>query len=72
MNNTDKSTFAVLERRHGATLSPDELAFESGAHPVRIRELCRSGRIRAVKIGARWRIPLAAAAEFLEGGDSHE
>ncbi|MBE6470921.1 MAG: helix-turn-helix domain-containing protein [Coriobacteriaceae bacterium] len=70
--NNDKSTFAVLERRHGATLSPDELAFESGAHPVRIREMCRDGRIHAVKIGSRWRIPLAAAAAFLEGDESHE
>ena len=63
------STFDVLERKYGtATIGADDMAVEYGSHPTQVRKLCREGVIRgAVKIGDRWRIPLRAAAAFLDG-----
>lgn len=37
-----------------------------------VRELCRSGQLRAIKCGNLWRIPKSFLAEFIERGGSHD
>ena len=39
--------------------------------PSAIRELCRSGALRAIKAGALWRIPRAWLLEFVMGGGAN-
>lgn len=40
--------------------------------PSAVRELCRSGALRAIKAGALWRIPRAWLLEFVIGGGVNE
>lgn len=39
-----------------------------GCSPKTVRKLCQQGDIRAVKLGADWRIPVEALDEFLGSG----
>ena len=66
------SAYERLESKYPALLRPNHLAAESGIHPVRIREMLKSGEIEGMKIGSRWFIPIAAAAAFLDGGTNHD
>lgn len=36
-------------------------------HPKTVRKLCRERKIRAVRLGADWRIPVEALDEFING-----
>lgn len=40
--------------------------------PSAVRELCRSGALRAIKAGALWRIPRAWLLEFVIGGGAND
>ena len=63
------STYSFLAEKYGtATITPEQLASEYHSHPTRVRRLCAEGAIRAVKVGGkRWAIPIASAADFLDG-----
>ncbi len=37
-------------------------------HPESVRRACRQGRVRAVKLGRRWRVPPELVAEILQHG----
>ena len=56
-----------LEERYGTTMTPKDAANELHSHPTHVRELCREGKLPAVQIGNRWRIPTAKFAAILEG-----
>ena len=36
-----------------------------GCHPKTVRALCQRGELRAVKLGAEWRIPTEALNELI-------
>ena len=57
-----------FEAEYGNTMKVSDAAKELHSHPSHVRELCREGKIPAVQIGKRWRIPTAQFAAFLEGG----
>lgn len=40
-----------------------------GETEANVRKRCASGSIRAVKVGKKWRIPVAYLYEQLEGGE---
>ena len=56
-----------FEEKYGTTMTPTEVANELRSHPTHVRELCREGKLPAVRIGDRWRIPTAKFAAILEG-----
>lgn len=56
-----------LEAKYGSTMTTAEVANELRSHPTHVRELCREGKLPAVRIGDRWRIPTAKFAAILEG-----
>lgn len=56
-----------LEAKYGTTMTPTDAAKELHSHPTHVRELCREGKLPAVQIGNRWRIPTAKFAAILEG-----
>ena len=56
-----------LEEKYGSTMTAKDVAAELRSHPSHVRELCRDGKIPAVQIGNRWRIPTAKFAAILEG-----
>lgn len=64
-----ESTYEFLKGKYNtATLTPRQLASEYHSHPTRVRKLCETGAINAIKVGGnRWAIPLSEAARFLEG-----
>ena len=62
------STLDFLVRKYdSATLTPTQLGREGNLSDTHIRRLCKRGVIKGRKIGDRWLIPIAAAAEFLDG-----
>lgn len=50
----------------------EEIASFMSMKPSSVRELCRSGSLRAIKAGALWRIPRAWLLEFVLGGGCDE
>lgn len=51
-----------------AVVTTTQAAQYLGCHPKTVRGLCQRGEIRAVKLGAEWRIPTEALDEFIGGG----
>lgn len=59
-----------LKERFGVLLDSNNMAEVLKMHPATVRLMCQEGKIPAVRIGGRWRIPADKFAEFLEcGGD---
>lgn len=56
-----------LEEKYGLVMTPVDVANELRLHPTHVRELCREGKLPAVSIGNRWRIPTAKLAAMLDG-----
>lgn len=59
-------------RLHERTVEPTVVTTAQAAqylkcNPKTVRKLCRQGDIRAVKLGADWRIPTEALDEFVSG-----
>lgn len=48
--------------------NPKDCAAALGIPERGVRELCRTGRLRAFKCGALWKIPKAWLLEFIENG----
>lgn len=48
--------------------TPEDAAKYLNLRVASIRELCRTGRLRAIKVGNLWRIPRAYLQEFIEKG----
>ena len=46
-------------------VTTSEAAQFLGCHPKTVRTLCQRGEIRAVKLGAEWRIPTEALDELI-------
>lgn len=40
-------------------------------HPKTVRGLCQSGKLRAIKLGSEWRIPMEALEDFVSGKESN-
>lgn len=57
----------TLEAKYGTTMTPKDAAVELRSHPSHVRDLCREGKLPAVRIGDRWRIPTAKFASIIEG-----
>lgn len=49
------------------TITPDELAHETGLSGTHVRRLCQGGAIQGRKLGDRWIIPIESAARFICG-----
>lgn len=49
----------------------DDVASALKLKPGAVRQLCRQGTIRALKIGNLWRIPRAWLIDFIERGQSN-
>ena len=56
-----------LEAKYGSTMTVKDAAAELHSHPTHIRDLCQEGKLPAMKIGTRWRIPTAKFAAIIEG-----
>ena len=63
-------TREYLMSKYGATMTPNDVAFELHRHPAHIRALCQSGELPGVQIGNRWHIPTVKIAERIEGNDN--
>ena len=48
-----------------AVLTTAQAAERLCCHPKTVRTLCQQGRIRAIKLGSEWRIPIQALEEFI-------
>lgn len=48
--------------------NPKDCAIALGVPEGSIRELCRTGELRAFKCGSLWKIPKAWLLEFIESG----
>lgn len=46
-------------------VTTSEAAQFLGCHPKTVRNLCQNGELRAIKLGAEWRIPTQALEEFV-------
>jgi excisionase family DNA binding protein len=51
-------------------LTPDEAAQAIGIGRTKIYELLASGRLRSVRVGTRYVVPVGAIEEFLDASDS--
>jgi excisionase family DNA binding protein len=51
-------------------LLPAEVARILRVTPRTIERYCKQGKLRAVKVGRRWRIPKSALEDFLRQGGS--
>lgn len=56
----------MLTQKYGIVMTPSDAAKELHSHPTHVRELCREGKLPAVQIGNRWRIPTAKFAAMLD------
>ena len=56
-----------LKEKHGATMTPNDVARVLHQHPSHIRRLCETGQLPAVKIGERWHINTMKFAAMLDG-----
>ncbi len=54
--------------KYGVLMKTDEVARELRMHPTHIRNLCASGQLPAVKVGARWLIDTERLIVQLENG----
>ncbi len=69
MPNEKPATLDYLHEKYGkATLSPAELAHETGRSGANVRRMCGRGEIKAGRIGGRWVIPIVECARLIEGG----
>jgi len=65
----DKSlTYQYLLDRYGLTISFQDAAEELGVYWERLRERCRSGEIRAEKVGRSWMLTTKALADYIDHG----
>lgn len=48
------------------TFAPVEVAHVCGYKTATVQELCRSGKIKAIKIGSQWRVPKSCLMEFIQ------
>lgn len=48
--------------------NPKDASIALGIPETSVRELCRTGQLRAFKVGKLWKIPKAWLLEFIEGG----
>lgn len=51
----------------GEWMTPDEAAVELKLPASTVRQFCRQGRIRALKVGRQWRFTRSAFEAFLRG-----
>lgn len=53
--------------------TPEEVASFCNLKPDAVRQLCREGKLRAVKFGTLWRVPRAWLVEYIiSGGENNE
>lgn len=52
--------------------APIEVAMILGYKQATVQEMCRTGRIKAKKMGSQWRIPESELRRFIEEGPSEE
>ena len=51
--------------KYGALMTTSQLASEVYMHPRHVRNLCKEGKLPAVKIGDRWRIDTEAMVAWI-------
>lgn len=66
--NTDYTLLKDIEEALPPICEVRDVADFMSMKPSAVRELCRSGALRAIKAGALWRIPRAWLLEFVIGG----
>ena len=66
--NTDYTLVKDIEEALPPICEVRDVANFMSMKPSAVRELCRSGVLRAIKAGALWRIPRAWLLEFVIGG----
>ncbi len=59
---------ATILPAYPAIGNPKECAIALGIPEGSVRELCRTGQLRAFKCGSLWKIPKAWLLEFIERG----
>lgn len=57
----------TTNQMHPAVLTAGQVAQRLCCHPKTVRTMCRDGRLRAIKLGSEWRVPVAALEAFVEG-----
>ena len=58
---------ALISKYNRPTMTPAEVAAETGVHPSHVRRMCANGTITAGRIGERWIIPTVEVAAILSG-----
>lgn len=60
----------MAETLHFPRMVPiNEAAGQTGLSAYYLRNLCRSGRVRYVKVGKKWLVNLGSLTEYLNVGD---
>lgn len=68
----DYSNMPLVGEDYPSMGTSEDAAAYLNLRPAAIRELCRSGRLKAIKCGSHWRIPRAYLQEFILEGGCHE
>ena len=55
-----------------AVLTASQAAEYLCCHPKTVRSLCQKGELRAVKLGAEWRIPIESLDVFIHGKEEEQ
>ena len=61
-------TYQYLLDRYGLTISFHQAAKELGVYWENLRRLCKTGDIRADKVGRAWMLTTKALADYIDQG----
>lgn len=59
-------TYSYLLEKYGLSLTWEQAAEELGVYWENIRRMCRSGEIRAEKVGRKWMLTTKALADYID------
>lgn len=61
-------TYQYLLEKYGLTLTFQEAAQELDVYWENLRRMCKTGEIRAEKVGRKWVLTTRALAEYIDHG----
>ena len=57
----------VIQTVEPAVVTANQAAEYLQCHQKIVREMCRNGKIHAIKVGRDWRIPIKVLEDFING-----
>jgi excisionase family DNA binding protein len=59
----------TYEKQKQLALTTKQAAAHLGVHPLTLQKMLRAGRIKGVRAGRKWIVPVRSLEVFLEGGE---